>query len=895
VGTVLGLSFYFHDSAASLVRDGEIVAAAAEERFTRRKHTNEFPKQAIEFCLEQAELRSIDDLDAIVFYEKPILKLQRALETLVAVWPRGLTVFSKSLPGYLANKFNIQRTIEKALPAYTGPILYSEHHASHAASAFYCSPFDEAAILTIDGVGEWETTAIGRGRDGRIHLDRAIHFPHSVGLLYSALTSYLGFRVNDGEWKVMGLAPYGEPKYVDEFRRLVRIKDDGSFRLDMHYFVHHFSSRWTAHPERWQELFGFPRRDPDEPIEQRHEDLARSGQAVVEEIILGLAREAGRASGSRNLALAGGVALNSVANWKIEESGLFDQIFIQPAPGDDGGALGAAMLVSRELFRDPSRGEMTHAYLGPEISQEEIDAFLESRKIEHERLDDEALSERTADLIAAGQVVGWFQGRMEFGPRALGSRSILADATRADMKEVINGKIKYREYFRPFAPAVPLENVHEYFDVPAGTHLPFMLKVPPVLRDKRDVIPAVTHEDGSGRVQTVTEAANPRYYRLLKAVEKRTGVPVVINTSFNVRGEPIVCTAEDAMRCFMSTGIDALVMGRCLITAKPDARIDPAEGQRRSDELEAALGSDSEGSVAAKRSGGILWSGSESKSDAGTQQAVLDFYRELPFNYYSNGVDTAQQLMRSNRLKAYPPLHRYLEQHPGARVIDIGCGAGWFANSSAYFHGAKVRGIDLNKLVLKQARSVARLMGCREVDFFDASVFEYEPDTTFDVVNSLGVLHHTPDCHGAIRRVLRWVAPHGHLHLGLYHSYGRRPFLAHFERMQEAGASEAELLAEFAELNPEITDETHLVSWFRDQVLHPHETQHSYEEIHALLEDEGFAVEATSINGFRRMPAFAKLIELEKRLEKKSKVALERKRRYFPGFFVVWARRIEEA
>ena len=439
---ILGLSFFFHDSAAALVCDGRIVAAAAEERFCRRKHTNEFPKQAIEYCLETGNLESVNDLDAIVFYEKPILKFHRIVETLVAVWPFGLKTFTRRLPSFLTSKFNILRVIEKMLPGYAGQILFSEHHMSHAASAFYCSPFEEAAILTIDGVGEWETTTIGEGKGQDITLERAIHFPHSIGLLYSALTSYLGFRVNDGEWKVMGLAPYGEPKYLDQFRRLVGMKPDGSFALNMRFFVHHYSSQWTAHNRRWHDLFGFPRRDPKDELQQHHEDLARSGQAVVEELILNLAREARRNSGCKNLVIAGGVGLNSVANWRIEQEGIFENVWIQPAAGDDGGALGAALLVSQQLYNDNLCSEMKDVYLGPEYSEDEIVSFLEMREIAYDRFDDEQLVAHVADLIAAGKVVGWFRGRMEFGPRALGSRSILADATNPEMKSIINGKIK---------------------------------------------------------------------------------------------------------------------------------------------------------------------------------------------------------------------------------------------------------------------------------------------------------------------------------------------------------------------------------------------------------------------------------------------------------------------
>jgi carbamoyltransferase len=890
---VLGLSFFFHDSAAALVCDGRVVGAALEERFCRRKHTNEFPKHAIEYCLEAGDLRSINDLDAIVFYEKPILKLDRIVETLVSVWPLGLATFVQRLPSFLSGRFNVYSVIEKQLPGYQGHILFSEHHLSHAASAFYCSPFDEAAILTIDGVGEWETTTLGAGRGREIRLDRSIHFPHSIGLLYSALTSYLGFRVNDGEWKVMGLAPYGEPRYTDQFRRLVRMKPDGSFRLNMEFFAYHYSAHWAANHDRWEELFGFGRRDPSEEIQKHHEDLARSGQAVVEEMILGLAREARRHSGSENLVIAGGVGLNSVANWKIEQEGIFENVWIQPAAGDDGGALGASLVVSQQVFNDPPCAEMDHGYWGPEVTNDDARSFLDLKKIPYQRLEDEELVERVADLIAQGHVVGWCRGRMEFGPRALGARSILADATNAEMKAIVNEKVKYREYFRPFAPAVTLERVHEYFEVPPGTHLPFMLKVPPVRLEKRPVIPAVTHADGTGRVQTVTMESNPLFYRLLAALECRTGAPVVLNTSFNVRGEPIVCDAEDAYGCFIQTGIDALVIGNCLVTEKP-GEVDFQHGYERSDALEARIGAqDEEGSRESSLSMVTVRAGSgggASGSDATTQK-VLNFYKELPFNYYSNAVDTAQQLSRTNRIKEYPVLHRQLRTLEDPRVIDVGCGAGWFVNSCAHFYGASVIGLDLNPRVLKQARSVARLMrGCEKTEFFEADLFDFEPEQPFDVVNSLGVLHHTPDCHAAIRRVLGWVAPEGYLHLGLYHLHGRKPFLDHFAKLRAEGASKEQLCAEFSRLNPDITDTTHMMSWFRDQVLHPHETQHTYEEIQRLLASEGFVVEAASINGFRRLPTLERAITLERRFEAASEVAL-RKGRYYPGFFVVWARR----
>ena len=485
-------------------------------------------------------------------------------------------------------------------------------------------------------------------------------------------------------------------------------------------------------------------------------------------------------------------------------------------------------------------------YLGPEFSEDEIVSFLDMREIDHDRFDDEQLVEHVADLIADGNVVGWFRGRMEFGPRALGSRSILADATNPEMKTIINSKIKYREYFRPFAPVVCHDQVHNYFEVPPGTELPFMLKVPPVRPSKRNVIPAVTHEDGSGRVQTITEESNPVYYRLLKALECRTGVPIAVNTSFNVRGEPIVCSPEDAFNCFVNTGIDALVLGNCLLTVKPDVKLDISERHKHSDALEAQIGAERTARGTAEAS--VLNISASTTNATETTDKVLNFYKELPFNYYSNAVDTAVELLRSNRIKDYPVLHRHLRNLQGARVIDVGCGAGWFVNSCAHFYDASVVGLELNPVVLRQARSVAQLMpGCEKNQFIEANLFDYQADRPFDIVNSLGVLHHTPDCHEAIRRVLKWIAPGGFLHLGLYHLYGRSPFLKHFARLQADGASDSELYDEFRKLNPDISDETHLLSWFRDQVLHPHETQHTYEEVQSLLVDEGFVMNGARI------------------------------------------------
>jgi SAM-dependent methyltransferase len=526
---------------------------------------------------------------------------------------------------------------------------------------------------------------------------------------------------------------------------------------------------------------------------------------------------------------------------------------------------------------------MTHAYYGPEYTSSEIEAFLQRRNIPFERFDEPELVERVADLIAAGNVVGWFRGRMEFGPRALGSRSILADATNPEMKAIINRKIKYREYFRPFAPAVPLENVHQYFEVEPGRDLPFMLKVPPVRAEMKARIPAVTHEDGTGRVQTVTEDVNPAYYHLLKAFGKRSGIPVLLNTSFNVRGEPIVCSPADAYDCFVTTGIDALVLGDFLIAEKPVEATDHEKGFARSDALEDGLEDES-------RILAIVPEGGASHEDATTGR-VLGFYQELPFNCYSNAADTAIELMRANRLKEYPVLDEELTRRKNLSVLDVGCGAGWFTLSCAHHYGHRTTGIDINHVALRQARNVARFLPSGEVArFIETNLFEFDPDEPFDVVNSLGVLHHTPDCPAAVKRAASWVAPGGWFHLGLYHLYGRRPFLEHFKKMQDGGATNATLYREFARLTPDITDETHRQSWFRDQVLHPHETQHTLAEAKMWLAEVGFEIVATSLNGFRPMASVDAVIQDESRQESLAQAALAGGR-YFPGFYVVWARR----
>jgi carbamoyltransferase len=581
---ILGLSCWYHDAAACLVQDGRIVAAAQEERFTRQKHDPAFPKHAIAFCLREGGL-TVADLDRVAFYDKPFLKFERLLESYVAYAPAGLPSFIKAIPLWLKQKLWIPDLIEKEL-GYTGQLLFPEHHESHAASAFYPSPFETAAFLTTDGVGEWATTSFGTGEGHRLTILAEQHFPHSLGLLYSAFTYFCGFKVNSGEYKLMGLAPYGEPRYEKLIRdELLDLRADGSFRLNMDYFT--YAAGLTMTGRKFAHLFGGPPRAPEGPLTQREMDLARSIQGVTEEAVLNMARHVYQETGTQNLCLAGGVALNCVANGRLLREGPFRNLWVQPAAGDAGGALGAALMAWHsyaEQPRTPVPGDaMRGSFLGPAFPDEALRAFLTSQGIPHVRLDYDELPERVAELLAEGQVVGWFQGRMEFGPRALGARSILADPRGREVQRTVNLKIKFRESFRPFAPAVRAERVGDYFDFSAES--PYMLMVAPVrdarvegaglerLRHIDSPIPAVTHVDGSARIQTVHRETNPLFYRLLEAFEDKTGCGVLVNTSFNVRGEPIVCTPEDAYRCFRNTHLDALVLGPYLLlkTMFPDA------------------------------------------------------------------------------------------------------------------------------------------------------------------------------------------------------------------------------------------------------------------------------------------------------------------------------------
>ena len=604
---ILGISAYYHDSAAALMVDGRLIAAAQEERFTRKKHDHNFPVNAVDSCLGEAKIRP-EDLDYVVFYDKPLLKFERLLETYLAFAPGGLRSFLMAMPLWLKTKLHLPREIRKSLRGqFRGKMVFTGHHESHAASAFFPSPFDEAAILTMDGVGEWDTASIGMGRGNKIELLKTLEFPHSPGLLYSAFTYFCGFKVNSGEYKLMGLAPYGEPKYADLIlEKLVDLKPDGSLAMDMRYF--NYCQGLTMTGREFDKLFGGPPRDPETMITQREMDLAASIQKVTEEIVLRMARHAKEMTGARYLSLAGGVALNCVANGVLLREKIFDDIWVPAPAGDAGGALGAALFAHFQLLENGRKPEgsdamMQGALLGPRFSNDAIGAFLKSTGAPHHFFADEKeLLEKTAEAMAGGKVVGWFQGRMEFGPRALGSRSILGDARSEQMQSQMNLRIKFRESFRPFAPCVLAEEASDYFELDRES--PYMLLVAPVRKElrceltgeqmrlmkdpdlrkrvnvKRSTIPAVTHVDMSARVQTVDEKRHGRFYRLMREFKRQTGCGVIINTSFNIRGEPIVCTPEDAHRCFLASDMDVLVLENYILYKSEQRQVGETERRK---------------------------------------------------------------------------------------------------------------------------------------------------------------------------------------------------------------------------------------------------------------------------------------------------------------------------
>lgn len=610
---ILGISAYYHDSAAALVVDGKIIAAAQEERFSRKKQDSRFPVLAVDYCLGEAGLE-LADIDYCVFYDKPLVKFERLLETYLAYAPNGFRSFVAAMPVWLKEKLFLKALLKKELAKIGNcsitavpKLLFTEHHQSHAAAAFFPSPFDQAAVLCMDGVGEWATTSVWVGADNTLEPRWEIDFPHSLGLLYSAFTYFAGFKVNSGEYKLMGLAPYGEPKYVDLIlEKLLSLKPDGSFRMDMQYF--NYANGLTMTNKRFDGLFGGPPRQPESPVTQREMDLAASIQVVTEEVVLRLARTVHAETGASRLCLAGGVALNCVANGRLLREGPFDEVWVQPAAGDAGGALGAALSIWYEYLGNDretnGRDAMAGSYLGPRYSNEAICSYLDSVDAVYEHLDEASLTERVAEVLAAENVVGWFQGRMEFGPRALGGRSIIGDPRSQAMQSVMNLKIKYRESFRPFAPSVLSERVAEYFEF--DTASPYMLMVAPVHKDKRlaitaeqerlfgieklnvprSQIPAITHVDYSARIQTVHAETNPRYHKLISAFDQKTGCPVIVNTSFNVRGEPIVCTPEDAYRCFMRTEMDYLVLENCILAKASQPRQEQNDDWKQEFELD---------------------------------------------------------------------------------------------------------------------------------------------------------------------------------------------------------------------------------------------------------------------------------------------------------------------
>ena len=590
---ILGISAYYHDSAACLIHDGKVVAAAQEERFSRIKHDSSFPYKAIQYCIHEAEIDP-STIENVVFYEKPFLKFERLLETYLAFAPRGFRSFAAAMPIWikekLFQKYNLIKSLESIFKDdinWSEKLLFSEHHLSHAASAFYPSPYNRAAVLTLDGVGEWTTTSVAVGDGKKLKVIKEIHFPHSLGLLYSAFTYYTGFRVNSGEYKVMGLAPYGEPKYVDLIKsHLINIKDDGSFHLDMSYFDYCIGLTMTN--EKFHNLFGGPPRKAETELSQREMDLAASIQKVTEEIVIKLARGISKETGEKNLCLAGGVALNCVANGILSREGIFDNIWVQPAAGDAGGALGAALVAwhishNKDRLQSKERDEMSGSYLGPSYSNEEIENFLIDSGAAFHKYEEKELIERVAVALAEEKAIGWFQGRMEFGPRALGNRSIIADPRSKSMQKQLNLKVKYRESFRPFAPSILEEYVSEWFQ--HNSNSPYMLLVADVQEAKRlemsnnqknlfgieklnvprSLVPAITHVDYSARIQTVHADTNPKYHSLITSFNNLSGCPLVVNTSFNVRGEPIVCSPADAFRCFMGTELDVLAIGNCLL------------------------------------------------------------------------------------------------------------------------------------------------------------------------------------------------------------------------------------------------------------------------------------------------------------------------------------------
>ncbi len=875
---ILGVSAYFHDAAAALLVNGKIVAAAHEERFTRRKHDDSFPEHATRYVLSECGLKP-SDLDAIVFYDKPLLKFERLLETYHRYAPKGLAGFARSMPIWIKDKLFIRSVLLKELEKIEGKkfvrkprLLFPEHHISHAASAFYPSPFEEAAILTVDGVGEWATTTIGRGHDKEVTIIKEMQFPHSLGLLYSAFTYYCGFAINDGEYKLMGLAPYGNrgSMRVKEYKKkifdeLIDLKEDGSFFLNMSYFLFATSLR-TVNDEKWTKLFGLPPRMAGDELSSEYMDLALAIQEVTEEVLLRLVRTARTLTGANNLVLAGGVALNCVANEKILDAKIFDRVWVQPAAGDAGGALGAA-LVAHHIYFDGARTLDRHAtdsmqgsYLGPSFSDDETLKDLRRFGASYTQFDSmEKLYERAAELLSEGNIVGWMQGRAEWGPRALGNRSILADARNPVMQKKLNLKIKYREGFRPFAPAVLEEDANEYFEV--GSPSPYMLFTAPVKQERRlaapargtiqerlnavrSDIPAVTHLDYSARLQTVSRKTNERFWSLLDAFKKKTGYGLLVNTSFNVRDEPIVLTPSDAYQCFMKTEMDALVIGNVLLLKSEQYRIEPSRAPKDDGMIPAPLldclkvpgesksipvlrtqgaFTTAKGPYVDKDGVPSLLSGVESAEKDPVTGKIKAFYEENPFPNYDGVQNFGDLVVRGEK----NPFAKGLLDSIGFNklILECGCGTGQMSHFLS-LNNNHVLGVDLSLSSLKLAVDHKKKNSVNRVGFVQMNIFELGiQDNSFDVVISTGVLHHTRDARVAFAEIVKKVKPGGLIVVGLYNNYARIPTWIRSKLIKVFGTR-----IDYVVRN-RIRDARKADIWVKDQYYNPHETWHSLGEV----------------------------------------------------------------
>ncbi len=873
--SILGLSSFYHDSAAALLVDGRIVAAAQEERFTRKKYDEEFPAQAVAYCLAEAGLAP-EQLDYVAFYDKPFLKFQRLLETYVGYAPQGYASFARAIPIWLNKKLHLTREVQKGLGgAYRKRIIFPEHHESHAASAFFPSPYDEAAILTLDGVGEWATASFGIGRGNRITLSHEQRFPHSLGLLYSAFTYYCGFTVNSGEYKLMGLAPYGTPRYTELIlTKLLDVKEDGSFRMDLSYF--NYCQGLTMTSEKFHRLFGGPPRKPDTLLTERDMDLAASIQKATEEILLRTARHVQKTTGLRRLCLAGGVALNCVGNGRILREGPFDDVWIQPAAGDAGGALGAALFTWHQLLAEPRtvrpRDAQRGSLLGPSFSTADIQQFLDSVDVTYERIDDDGgLVSMVADELAHGAAVGWFQGRMEFGPRALGSRSIIADARNRETQSVLNLKVKFREGFRPFAPAVLEEHASEYFEMDSGVESPYMLLVAPVRQERRhhldeqerqatgiaklkvvrSEVPAVTHVDYSARVQTVDLERHGLYRKLLESFYRKTGCPVLVNTSFNLGWDPIVCTPRDAYSTFMGCDLDVLCMGpfvirkrlqRAWVESHPsavdflhEALVCPCGSgnplHRSGPELTARCGHRFPITDGIPQ---LFWPHDTLNDPGDVTERVKAFYEETPFPNYDD-QESVRSLIEKARRGAYA---RDLDQAIpyNADVLEVGCGTGQLSN----FLGVSCRrviGVDLCLNSLRLGEQFRREQGLSRVRFAQVNLFRPPfRQQQFDVVLCNGVLHHTSDPRGGFRSLVSLLRPGGYMVIGLYNTYGRIMMDVRRVLFRMTGGAGTWL---DPHLRTTEMSSGKRKAWFADQYQHPHESKHTIGEVLTWFAEEG--------------------------------------------------------